>query len=351
MKNDQVINPHANFFEKIFSRMDVAIDFIKNYLPEQIVKRLDLTTIQVEKKSFIGNDLKTSQSDILFKVKIINGKDIFLYVLIEHKSYPDRWVMLQLLGYIVKICEYQRDLNREKRKKIRQENKQYQRPGNFGIETEYLYPVIPVVLYHGASNWNITKNFSDLFFDGDDYKDFLPNFQYQLIDTGNYPDGAFDGGIVLQVSLTVMKHIFDKNFDEQIIKIFKMLADFIESNNEGINFLEILLRYIGSNKYQNKEYLKTTLKQAFSNKGDEMMKSFADIWIDEGKEEGRKEGLLEDAREMVIAALNIKFKDISQAITALIKDIKDRNVLRSLHRDAILANSLNEFQHRLETVI
>ncbi|KPA10421.1 transposase YhgA family protein [Candidatus Magnetomorum sp. HK-1] len=88
----------------------------------------------------------------------------------------------------------------------------------------------------------------------------------------------------------------------------------------------------------------------FKNKGDEIMRSFADIWIDEGKEEGKKEGLLEEAREMVLEALKVKFKNIFQAITVIIQDIKDRNVLRSLHRDAILANSLNEFQHHLETV-
>ncbi|KPA17562.1 Transposase (putative), YhgA-like protein [Candidatus Magnetomorum sp. HK-1] len=350
MKNNQIINPHANFFEKVFSRKDVAFDFVKNYLPEKIVKRLNISTIQVEKKSFIGNDLKATQSDILFKVKTIEGNDIFLYVLIEHKSYPDRWVMLQLLGYIVKICEYQRDINREKRKKIRQENKQCGRSDNYGIEKEYLYPVIPVILYHGTSNWNITNNFSDLFYNGNDYKKYLPNFDYQLIDTGNFPDDAFNGDIIIQVSLMVMKHIFDKDFDEQILKIFTMLADFINQNNEGINFLEILLRYIGSNKHQNKEYLKATLKQAFKDKGDEIMKSFADIWIDEGRKEGRKEGLLEEAREMLLEALNVKFKNISQAIMILIKDIKDRNILRSLLRDAILAKNLNEFQHRLETV-
>jgi len=61
----------------------------------------------------------------------------------------------------------------------------------------------------------------------------------------------------------------------------------------------------------------------------------------ERREEGRKEGLLEEVREMVIEALNIKFKNISQAITALIQDIKDRNILRSLHRDDIRANSLD----------
>jgi len=45
-----------------------------------------------------------------------------IYILLEHKSYIDRWVMLQLLGYIVKICERQREMNKLKRQEIRKQN-------------------------------------------------------------------------------------------------------------------------------------------------------------------------------------------------------------------------------------
>jgi len=34
-----IINPHAKFFENIFSRLDIATDFINNYLPDHIVKK------------------------------------------------------------------------------------------------------------------------------------------------------------------------------------------------------------------------------------------------------------------------------------------------------------------------
>jgi len=41
----QIINPHAMFFEKVFSRKDVAVDLVKNYLPKEIINDLDLSTV------------------------------------------------------------------------------------------------------------------------------------------------------------------------------------------------------------------------------------------------------------------------------------------------------------------
>ncbi|ETR66396.1 MAG: hypothetical protein OMM_12847 [Candidatus Magnetoglobus multicellularis str. Araruama] len=112
-----IVNPHAMFFENIFSRLDIATDFIKNYLPDRIVKTLDLSTLELERKSFINKQLKGSQSDLLYKVKTIDNSLLYIYLLLEHKSYIDRWVLFQLLGYIVQIGDRERMINKVKRKK------------------------------------------------------------------------------------------------------------------------------------------------------------------------------------------------------------------------------------------
>ncbi|ETR69828.1 MAG: hypothetical protein OMM_09264, partial [Candidatus Magnetoglobus multicellularis str. Araruama] len=64
-------------------------------------------------------ELKSSQADLLFSVRTINEQILFIYILLEHKSFIDRWVILQLLGYIVKICERQRDINKLNRQEIK----------------------------------------------------------------------------------------------------------------------------------------------------------------------------------------------------------------------------------------
>lgn len=156
MSQSEITNPHAMFFEKVFSRTDVISDIIQYYLPQSIVQALDISTIQLEPGSFITNDLKPTQSDLLFKVQTRDHLSIMLYFLFEHKSDMDRWIMLQLLGYIVQICHKQRAENKQQRQEKREENKLSNRPENEGIKTEYLYPIIPVVFYHGKTRWKVT---------------------------------------------------------------------------------------------------------------------------------------------------------------------------------------------------
>jgi len=65
MKESQITNPHAMFFEKVFVRKDVSSDLVRHYLPPDVVDKLDLSTIQSVNKSFISNDLKAIYSDLL----------------------------------------------------------------------------------------------------------------------------------------------------------------------------------------------------------------------------------------------------------------------------------------------
>ena len=80
------------------------------------------------------------------------------------------------------------------------------------------------------------------------------------------------------------------------------------------------------------------------------MNAVSNIWIEEGKIEGKKEGLLEKAREMVIEALKVKYNNVSQSISTFIQTIKDENILRNLLREAILCNDMKDFQYRLQKV-
>jgi len=77
----------------------------------------------------------------------------------------------------------------------------------------------------------------------------------------------------------------------------------------------------------------------------EIMNSIADLWIEEGK----KEGAIEEARVSVIDVLKLKYANISNSITSMLQDIKDHNALRTLHREAVLAKNISEFQTRLSS--
>jgi len=112
----QITNPHANFFQKVFSRMDIAHDLVLHYLPEKLVKQLDLNILELDRESFVDILLSATQSDLVFKVNTKDGKKLLICILNEHKSFLDRWVLFQLLGYIVRISERELEINALERK-------------------------------------------------------------------------------------------------------------------------------------------------------------------------------------------------------------------------------------------
>ena len=101
--NIEVINPHDKLFRKTYGDKENARSFLTNYLPGQVLKLVDLSTLEISKDSFIEKDLADYYSDMLYQVMLKDGSAGFIYLLFEHKSYYDKYVHLQLLEYMVKI--------------------------------------------------------------------------------------------------------------------------------------------------------------------------------------------------------------------------------------------------------
>ncbi len=70
----------------------------------------------------------------------------------------------------------------------------------------------------------------------------------------------------------------------------------------------------------------------------------------EGFEEGLKQGLLEEAREMVLEVLEERFGLLPPSIVSKVKNIQQREVLKSLHRAAIRVKDLEEFKTLLKRI-
>ncbi len=68
----------------------------------------------------------------------------------------------------------------------------------------------------------------------------------------------------------------------------------------------------------------------------------------EGIEKGIEKGLILDAQELVIEALEERFGFVSEALKEKIKSMQSRDVLKRLHRLAIRVDSIEEFQEKMD---
>ena len=69
----EITNPHDKFFKQVFTRMETVEEFIRHYLPPDVVGLLDLDTLEYTKDTFIDKRLKEYFSDLLLKVRLFQG--------------------------------------------------------------------------------------------------------------------------------------------------------------------------------------------------------------------------------------------------------------------------------------
>ena len=104
--------------------------------------------------------------------------------------------------------------------------------------------VLPLVIYHGRSPWNVGKQLKDLFHIPDSSLGaYVPNFDYLLYDISHLSDEEIKGAVVLRATLLIMKYIFRPDIGEHLEKIFGLLSD-LTLKQTGLEYLETLLRYL-----------------------------------------------------------------------------------------------------------
>jgi hypothetical protein len=145
----------------------------------------------------------------------------------------------------------------------------------------------------------------------------------------------------------------------------------IESDS-GTRALEALLRYIFATRDDiAPEGLKTMVAHHLAeNKGDKVM-SLAQRLIQEGmekgmekgmqegmqkgmqegKQEGRREGLQEGIQQSIVDILETRFDIIRTAIIEKIASVNNIMILRSLHKKAVTAESLEQFEKTMHRIL
>ena len=263
-----VSNPHDHFFRATFARPEVAAEFARHYLPPPVVAHLDLTTLEPVKASYVDEELRDHVTDLLYQVRLQDGDFAYVYLLFEHKSYPDRWVAFQLLRYMVRIWEHARQ----------------QEP------SADLPPILPLVLYHGKQRWRIDARFQALVAAPPALTEYVPDFQYALYDLSTYSDAELVGAVSVQVPLWTMKHIYDTDWETALVQLMALLQALAQAES-GLAFVETVLRYVSAAAGSlERDELKQALEENMPQDGGALMQTIAQQWIEEGMREWEGDG-------------------------------------------------------------
>ncbi|WP_045212212.1 Rpn family recombination-promoting nuclease/putative transposase, partial [Desulfonatronovibrio magnus] len=174
----EIPSPHDVGFKTFFQDEELVRDFINYYIPDEIKAYLDLSEIEIDISGFVAQEFKEFRTDVVVRVRLKNSNEIAeLYFLFEHKSYLDKYALLQALHYSV-----QKWMNLYRRNKL----------------SGYLPIVIPVIIYHGVSKWTFSCDFEDYFeIPHESFRVFIPKFRHLLHDITHMADEAFKTSILM----------------------------------------------------------------------------------------------------------------------------------------------------------
>ena len=83
---------HDHFVKNALDNPEIAKEVLEYVMPEDLMKKLDMMSIKMEKETFIKPDLEDRASDIIFSInfKQKSPQKAFIYVLLEHQSSNDK---------------------------------------------------------------------------------------------------------------------------------------------------------------------------------------------------------------------------------------------------------------------
>ncbi|HAY70547.1 MAG TPA: hypothetical protein DCX89_01525 [Saprospirales bacterium] len=155
----------------MMAERELAIGFLQFFLPEEISRMIDFDRIEAYKDSFVTEELKEIFSDAVFRCPVLESdtSSLFLSVLIEHKSYPDKMVAVQLLSYLSNA--YQTQLK----------------------SGEPLYVVIPMIFYQGVEHWEYSSLRQLVPGLKEEFRRYIPDFETLFVDLARMSEDALEG--------------------------------------------------------------------------------------------------------------------------------------------------------------
>ncbi|MCF6240062.1 MAG: Rpn family recombination-promoting nuclease/putative transposase [Bacteroidales bacterium] len=306
--NNKLIYSHDKFFKKIFSKKENIKELLFEILPDEIVKKLNLETIELDSTEYIDEKLRTNFSDLVYNCRY-KEQIIKISLLFEHKSSPEQYPHFQLNRYMLNIWQTQ----------LSQKQK--------------LTQVIPIILYHGKKKWQ-KKSFTEYFKIKDELLNkYIPEFEYLLFDVNIVSNDEITQifkNIQVRISLLVLKNIFTpEKFLREINTVFKGINEILDTE-EGDKFFEQVSAYIIlSTNIELPKIIKTM--ETVSHKAKEKFISTGLKLYNQGVEEGIEKGIEKGVIKVAFSMLKKGFSDKEILDVTGITE-KQLNYLKSLDK-------------------
>lgn len=261
-----------------------AKEFLQNYLSENIKAQINLDTLQLQKESFIDEQLRSRYVDLLYSVNFKNTRG-YVYVLFEHLSNPDKLIAFRLFKYMLNIMEHHLCKNKDNKNNAQ-------------------LPIIyPIVLYTGHKKYTSATSIFDLFEENKNLAQDIFLKPYHFINVHEIPDEKLNN----QIWFGLLGKIF-KNYGVTGVYVIRAIKSnlFALDQNGCIELINAVLKYVIASREVNdrNEFFEEAISCLSKESGEKIMTLGEELRA-EGRDQGLLQGRSDGLREGMQKALKI----------------------------------------------
>jgi len=286
--------------------------FVRFFFPD-IARHIDFSKqvefLDKELSRISRKGLGRRRADTLVKVSLRDGGERWVLVHVEVQGYPQEEFSRRMFIYNYRIFDrYGKDV--VSLAVLTDEDESF-RPGAYrfslgGFRLEMEYPVVKLLDYRG---------------------------RWEELEASDNP-----------FSVVVMSHLKSQETRRRLreryswkLRLTRMLYERGYSRDEVLGLYRFIDMVMTLPEELEEEYHEEIFKE-------EEVRDMP--YITTAERIGMRKGILEEAREMVLEALEERFGDVPGDLEEVVRRQKDRDVLRKWHRLAIRAGSLDEFRRK-----
>lgn len=231
--------PHDSFFKLLMDSGENVAELLSSSLPAPITSKLDFSTLRNMNTSFTDGNLDNFRADVLYECRTLTGTSVVITLLLEHKSYREKYPHLQMLKYMARIWTHDIKNKRKPRK------------------------ILPILFYHGQKKWRY-RPFIEYLEGGDtdpEFLPFIPSFDYFFLNLQEKEnDWIRDeiGDLALRIALMLMKAIRSPDLLEMLERIFEG-SDELKKTEKGRQQIEEILLYLNIELESSDEKMKAAM--------------------------------------------------------------------------------------------
>ena len=306
-----------------------------------LVNALDFSKVQLVNTTFIADNLREQESDLVFLLPFRDADEteVMIYILLEHQSTVDPSMGFRLLFYMVQIWDQQRQ-------KWVSENVP---------KREWRFrPIIPVVFYTGEQVWQTLPSLETLMDVPEALTRFIPKFETLFLSV----KGASDE-MLLKTDRPfgwLMRVLKEEKADTEVfISVLERLGEHLgtlsdaerASWKQAIYYLYLFIFYRRSDaERETLEAIVSEHQKSLRLSGEEatLMQSLAERYLEQGMQQGIERGARANAIQNILAVLQTRFPERdTQSVEQTLETVRDQDRFTELLLTALQIPTFEDF--------